>query len=133
VGTVVTASAGSVVQCLVPLGLAVYFLAWRRDSLAAAACLAWAATNFQEASVYIDDAPYEELQLIGGEHDWATVLGPEHLNRLQDAGSIASTVRGIGLVVLLVAVALCIVSLATASPSPPRSRDSADADERFPV
>ena len=100
VGTVVTASAGSVMQCLVPLGLGIYFVAWRRDRLAAAACLAWAAANFQEASVYIADAPFEELQLIGGEHDWATVLGPEHLDRLQDAGSIASTVRGIGIVIL---------------------------------
>jgi len=133
VGTVVTASAGSVLQCLVPFGLAVYFLGWRKDRLAAAACLAWAATNFQEASVYIADAPYEELQLIGGEHDWATVLGPEHLNRLQDAGSIASTVRGIGVVVLLVAVALCIVSLATAGSNPPRSRESEAVDERFRV
>ncbi len=133
VGPVVTAAAGSVMQCLVPVGLAVYFVAWRRDRLAGAACLAWAATNFQEASVYIADAPFEELQLIGGEHDWAAVLGPEHLNRLHDAGSIASTVRGTGIVVLLVAVALCIVALATSSGARPRSRDAEAVDERFLV
>jgi hypothetical protein len=133
VGTVVTASAGSALQCLVPLGLGVYFLAWPRDRLAGAACFAWAATNFQEASVYIADAPYEELQLIGGEHDWATVLGPEHLNRLQDAGSIALTVRGIGAVILLVAVVLCLVTLATSGPDRRKPSDPNRADERFLV
>ncbi len=136
VGTVVTASAGSVMQCAVPVGLAVYFLAWRRDRLAAAACLAWAASNFQEAAVYIADAPFQQLQLIGGEHDWATVLGPEHLNRLQDAGSIAGTVRGAGVVVLVVAVALTLVTLVTAGSgrgaSGPR-HDAGEVDERFLV
>jgi hypothetical protein len=136
VGTVVTASAGSVMQCAVPLGLAVYFVGWRRDRLAGAACLAWAAANFQEVAVYVADAPYEQLQLIGGEHDWATVLGPEHLDRLHDAGSIAASVRGTGIVVLLVAVGLCIVTLATSgsgrSPGT-RPRDGDQADERFLV
>ncbi|MGZ8763071.1 MAG: hypothetical protein ACXW2Y_07080 [Acidimicrobiia bacterium] len=136
VGTVVTASAGSVMQCLVPIAIAGYFLVWRRDRLAAAACLAWAATNLQEAAVYIADAPFEELQLIGGEHDWATVLGPEHLNRLHDAGSIAGTVRGIGVVVLVAAVFLCIVTLATSGSGSANRRDprqSAEVDERFLV
>jgi hypothetical protein len=133
VGTVVTASAGSVMQCAVPVGLGIYFIAWRRDRLAGAACLAWATGNFQEAATYIADAPYEQLQLIGGEHDWATVLGPEHLNRLQDAGSIASTVRGIGIVILLAAVALCIVALATSGSRQPVRRDREESDERFLV
>ena len=125
VGTVVTAAAGSTTQCLVPLALAAYFLVWRRDRLACAACLAWGATNFQEAAVYIADAPYERLQLIGGEHDWAAVLGPEHLDRLHDAGSIAATVRGIGVVVLVIAVGLCLVGLATAGTKHPA--DASDA------
>ena len=133
VGTVVTASAGSVMQCLVPVGLALYFLAWRRDRLAAAACLAWAAGNFQEAAVYIADAPFQQLQLIGGEHDWATVLGPEHLDRLQDAGSIAGTVRGAGVVVLVMAVVLALVTLAMSGSRRDGSGRRDDVDERFPV
>jgi hypothetical protein len=133
VGTVVTAAAGSATQCAVSIGLAVYFLGWRRDRLAGAACLAWAAANLQEAAVYIADAPYEQLQLIGGEHDWATVLGPEHLNRLQDAGSIASTVRGTGVVVLMAAVVLCLVTLATSGSKRSSSGGRDEVDERFPV
>src|SRR5688572_23047535 len=63
-----TAAMGSVVQVAIPLSLAVYF-AWRsRDLLGAGLCLAWAGASAQEVSVYIADAPYERLQLIGGEH-----------------------------------------------------------------
>jgi hypothetical protein len=131
VGTVVTAAAGSAMQCLVPVGLAVYFLGWRRDRLAAAACLAWGATNLQEAAVYIADAPFEQLQLIGGDHDWATVLGPEHLDRLQDAGSIAGTVRGIGVVLLIAAAVLCILALVTSHPDrPDRAAHDTAGDSR---
>jgi hypothetical protein len=138
-GTVATASAGSVLQCAVAVGLGIYFVGWRRDRLAGAACLAWAAGNFQEASVYIADAPFEQLQLIGGEHDWATVLGPEHLNRFHDADSIAGTVRGGGVVVLVVAVVLCIVGLATARSDRLNRQDPRDpgdldqVDKRFLV
>lgn len=113
INAVITAAAGSANQCLVPLGLAVYFAVWRRDRLAGALCLAWAATNFQEAAVYIADAPYERLQLIGGEHDWAFVLGPEHLDRLTGAGSIASVVGGIGVLLLVVSIAACLATLVT--------------------
>ena len=98
-----TAAMGSINQCAVPLGIALYFYFWRRDTIAGSVCLAWAATNFQDASVYIADAPYQRLQLIGGEHDWAAVLGPDHLNMLQDAHMIATVVRDTGLVLLVVA------------------------------
>jgi hypothetical protein len=134
-GTVVTAAAGSTMQCAVPLGIAGYFLVLRRDRLAAAACLAWAATNFQEAAVYIADAPYERLQLIGGDHDWATVLGPAHLNRLQDAADIAGAVRALGVVLLVLGVALCAWTLVASRAPAPDVTEAAgpDASERFLV
>ena len=103
---VVTAAMGSITQVLVPVGLAVYF-GVRRDLLGAGLCLAWAGTSAQNASVYIADAPYQALLLLGGEHDWAFVLGPEHLNRLRDAHVIAGFVKGTGLVLLLAGTALC--------------------------
>jgi hypothetical protein len=103
VNEALTAAMGSINQCAVPTGLALYFYFKRRDTVAGSVCLAWAATNFQDASVYIADAPYQRLQLIGGEHDWAAVLGPAHLNMLQDAHLIATIVRDTGLVLLLAA------------------------------
>ena len=86
-----TAAAGSIFQVGIPLALAVYFLAARHDHRGAGVCLAWTATSAADVARYIADAPYQRLPLIGGEHDWATILGPQHLDRLQDAMVWAAT------------------------------------------
>ena len=108
---VVMAMAGSINQVAVPLGIAVYFLWARRDLLAGALCLAWASTSAQNASVYIADAPYQRLQLIGGFHDWAFVLGPDHFNVLNRAAFIGGAVKYFGILMWLVAVGLCVAGL----------------------
>jgi hypothetical protein len=126
INQVLTAAMGSIMQCAVPLGLAVYFASFRRDRVAALACLAWAATNFQDVSVYIADAPTQALQLIGGEHDWAFALGPEGLDRLDQAAQLASTVRGIGVLILLSAIVLALSGLwASWTSTPAPSLDAA--------
>ena len=79
---------GSINQIAVPLGLAAYFFVIRRDTVGAGLCLAWAGTSAQNVSLYIADAPYQLLPLIGGRHDWAFILGPEHLNMLGSAHAI---------------------------------------------
>jgi hypothetical protein len=71
---VVTAAMGSTTQVAVPLGCALYFAFWRRDYVGAGVCTAWAGTSARDASVYVADAPYQRLELIGGEHDWAFIL-----------------------------------------------------------
>jgi hypothetical protein len=109
---IVTATMGSVVQIAVPVGLAVYFLLARRDLLGAGACFAWAATSAVDVSVYIADAPYERLPLIGGYHDWAFILGPEHLDVLTAAHTLATVVKGLGFVLLLTGFACCVSDLA---------------------
>jgi len=123
---VVMAMMGSISQVAVPLGIAVYFFWIRRDLLAGALCVAWAATSAQNASVYIADAPYQRLQLIGGFHDWAFVLGPEHFDVLNRAALIAAVVKGFGIVLWLTAVGLCFAGLFGAGRSahekPPDSR-----------
>ena len=104
---VVTAAMGSITQVGVPLGLSIYFLWARKDRVAAGICLAWASTSAQDASIYVADAPFQALPLIGGEHDWAFVLGPENLNMLDKAHSVAATVKGLGFVMLLVGISIC--------------------------
>jgi len=107
-----TAAMGSIAQVAVPLGLAAYFgLRWR-DPIAAGICLAWAATSAQDASVYVADAPYQHLALIGGEHDWAFVLGPAHLDALEHAAGIAGIVKGFGALLLVAGLGLCAFPLA---------------------
>ena len=94
-------AAGSANQILVPLGLAAYFFVIRRDAVGGGLCLAWAGTSAQNVSVYIADAPYQLLPLIGGLHDWAFILGPAHLNMLGSAHAIAGAVKVFGLLCLL--------------------------------
>jgi hypothetical protein len=107
---VITASMGSITQIAVPVGLAIYFMWARKDRVAGGVCLAWASTSAQDASIYIADAPYQALQLIGGEHDWAFVLGPEHFNILDRADTVAAVVKGSGFVMLLAGIAICAAS-----------------------
>jgi hypothetical protein len=132
VSELLTAAMGSIMQIAVPLGLAAYFWFVRRDHVATVVCAAWAATNFQDVSVYIGDAPHERLELIGGEHDWAYVLGPEQLDRLDQASRIAGTVRGIGLVLALTALA-CAAYGAYSAYSALSTRASAPAAARSPA
>ena len=90
----ITAMAGSVAQVAVPLAIASH--------------LTWAGTSARDASVYIAEAPYERLGLIGGIHDWAFALGPEGFDALGRAGAVASGVHGAGLVMVVAAVAGCL-------------------------
>jgi hypothetical protein len=111
----VTAAMGSVSQVIVPVGLAVYFASARRDLLGAGLCLAWAGGAAQEASVYVADAPFQRLELIGGEHDWAFVLG--RLEALDAANELAATVLVLAWVLVLTGVATCVWGLVRFRPS----------------
>lgn len=120
---VITASMGSITQVMVPVGLATYFLVFRKDRLGGGVCLAWAATSAQDASVYIADAPYQRLHLIGGTHDWAFVLGPDHLNMLSSAHTIAAVVKGSGFLLLFAGIAVCAWGLLHPEPKPDLQRE----------
>jgi hypothetical protein len=49
---------------------------------------------------------YEALQLIGGDHDWAFILG--RLDLLEASGKIAALIRGGGAVLVLAGLAACL-------------------------
>lgn len=102
---VVRAAMGNGTQTLLPLGLAAVFGLRERNWLGVVVCLGWAATTMQDASVYIADAPYQRLHLIGGYHDWAFVLGES--GRLDQAESLARLVWTGGLMLWVVAAAGC--------------------------
>lgn len=105
----ITAVMGSVVQIAVPAGLAVYF-GWRRgDLLGMGLCLAWAGSASQEVSVYVADAPHQRLLLIGGEHDWAFILG--RLNALDAADELAAVVSAAAWALVLSGLGACLLGL----------------------
>jgi hypothetical protein len=104
---VVTALMGSVFQVAVPVGLAAYFGLRRRDLLAAGLCLAWAGASAVDVSVYIADAPFQRLPLIGGSHDWAYLLSPAAFGNLGGATAIAGIVKVAGAGLILAGIGLC--------------------------
>lgn len=109
-GEVVHFMAGSVAQVAAPLGLAAYFLfSPRREWVGVGVCLAWAGTSAYDVSVYIADAPYERLQLIGGQHDWAYLL--RHFGSLESADSIAGMVKSSGMLLVVAGALACLVPL----------------------
>lgn len=103
-----TAALGSITQIAVPGGLALYFLWWRKDRIAGGLMLAWAGTSAWDASVYIADAPYERLQLIGGDHDWAFLLGPTEFNNYAIADDLAAFVEFTGGLSLIAGLLICL-------------------------
>ena len=103
---VVMLMAGSGAQIAVPIGLAAYFLFFRKDRLGGALCLAWAVTSAKDVAVYVTDAPYQALPLIGGEHDWAAILGPAHFD----------AIRGFGMALLFGAFAICVWAIVLDEP-----------------
>jgi len=100
--------AGSVAQVAVPAGLAVYFGFVRRDAIGAGFCTAWAGTSAYDVAVYVADAPFQRLSLIGGYHDWAYLLGPGELDALSAAGTIATAIRFGGAVAIGAGILICL-------------------------
>jgi hypothetical protein len=102
----VTAAMGSITQIAVPFGIAVYFAWIRSDHVATSVCLTWAATAARDVSEYIKDAPFQQLELIGGEHDWAFLL-TGHLDRAEPLARMTWT---LGMFLLLTALALAVAT-----------------------
>lgn len=105
-GTVISFVMGSGMQVLVPLGLAGYFWFWQGDRTAAGIIMVWAGTSLQDVSVYVADAPYRALQLIGGTHDWWFLL--DRWDKLEWANEIARSTWALGLLVATAGLFLAI-------------------------
>jgi len=104
------ALAGSIAQVAIPLLVAAYFFFRRGDWVAAGVCLAWAATSALEVAIYVADAPTQKLDLIGDQHDWAFILGPEGYNAMDKSQSLAHTIRDGASVGALVGLVVCLAA-----------------------
>lgn len=65
---------GSLFQVVFPLVFVGSFLL-RKDLFSASIIAIWAADSLMDVSYYIGDAYAQRMPLIGGEHDWAFLLG----------------------------------------------------------
>lgn len=105
---VVYFAGGSIGQIAWPLGIGIAFIVFNKDALGAGLCFAWAGSSAQNVSLYIADAPTMALPLIGGQHDWNTILGYEHFDRLDWADGLSKGVWTFGLLLWIGGLALCI-------------------------
>lgn len=113
---------GSLMQVMVPVVIAGYFVA-TRQMYAGAIALCWAAQNLWDVSIYIQDAQERSLPLLGGEnvlHDWHFLL--LDMNLLAKAQLVSGFVFFLGSVLYLVAIGAGLyfarVDNSTTSPSP---------------
>jgi hypothetical protein len=91
---------GSLVQCLLPLALAL--VTWRQNVTQLVYPGFWLGENLVNVSVYIKDAPYKQLRLLarGLIHDWNWLLA----DNLDSAEPIGEIVFILGLLVCFASI-----------------------------
>ena len=103
---------GALGQLIIPAIFSIYFLIYR-NTYASLIMLWWFGDNLINISIYISDASTQTLPLIGGEHDWAYLLGKYHL--LNSDAAIGGTVYDLGLSVMSIAIIFGAIAAIPAS------------------
>ncbi len=104
-GSFMTILGGSLLQVLVPLIFAGYFMV-HQQYFAISVMLYWAAINFINVSVYAGDALLMQLPLLTGDeadHDWNQLLF--QLGWLRHTATVSHVIFAIGIVCILIALA----------------------------
>ena len=96
---------GSLFQVVFPLAFTVSFLL-RRDFFAAGFTLLWIGDSLIDVSFYVGDAYRQELPLLGGEHDWAVLLGM--LDWTHHADLLGSLTWWAGILTMLTGGLICL-------------------------
>jgi len=97
---------GTLMQLIVPAGIAVHFYL-RQERYGFAVALFWIAQNLFNIAVYVADAQAQALPLVGGGiHDWNYLLG--RMGLLELDGGIAGFLRLLGWALTLFSVALAV-------------------------
>ena len=101
---------GTLMQLLIPLSVAIYFIK-TGQKYSAAVGMIWFGQNFFHIAPYIKDARSQSLPLVGGDiHDWSYILGKFHLLEMDQIISTGAWLLGIKIVVLTVILAFFIKS-----------------------
>jgi hypothetical protein len=118
-GTTMTILGGSLLQVLVPL--AWFAVALRQRSHVAPVPLFFAGENIMDVSLYVRDAPWRLLPLLGGHksgHDWYNLL--TMWDAMEAAEGLADVLYFGGLVIGLAAIAAGVVLACKTFFGPPK-------------
>lgn len=99
---------GSLFQSIFPLAFSLHFIR-QRDFFAACLTLMWSGDSLIDVSFYVGDAYRQEMPLIGGEHDWAVLLGM--LDLTHHADFLGGLTWWLGALLMLSAWGLCLFLL----------------------
>lgn len=114
---------GTLGQLLIPLIFMGYFIR-QGEYFSASVLFWWFGQNFIGIGAYIADARTQVLPLIGGEHDWAYLLG--EMNLLHKDVYLGGLVQNIGGGIMLTALILALLSLE--SKGLPKKKEDTDQD-----
>ena len=95
---------GTLGQLFVPGAFAVYFF-FKKDYRASLFCTFWISQNLINISIYMADAPYQRLPLLGGDgtiHDWVYICG--ELRCLHIIETLARVVKVTGVLGMMASV-----------------------------
>jgi hypothetical protein len=130
-GTTMHFLGGTLGQLAVPAGLAVYFVRFRREPFAAAACAWWLGENLANISVYMSDARDLALPLVGGgDHDWNNLFYTFGLLGQDSVAAVSAWTHRTGTFVMLLGLAWLGMFLL---PQGTRQRFESVVSERFPL
>ena len=103
-GEFVQVLGGSLNQLIIPLIFVGYFII-KKDFYSASILFIWFGYSLINVSVYIADAYYMRLPLLGGDgviHDWNYILSS--INLLRFYNSIANVVKAIGIFSIIIGI-----------------------------
>lgn len=102
---------GSLVQVLVPLGFAGYFLLFHRDLVGVSLMLAWTGLSAGETAAYIADAAAQTIVIGPGhtQHDWAIALTA--LDRMGAADELAWIFQAAALACIFIGMGVAAIGV----------------------
>lgn len=99
---------GTLMQLIIPIAILTNFL-YKKDFFGVGFSVFWIGDNFINISYYITDAPYQRLLLIGGQHDWAYLLGKSNLLHL--AKPLADLNLFLGSSLIIIALIILVLNI----------------------
>ena len=117
-GEIVNLAAGSFFQLLIPFVVAVSLLR-KREFFSVLVALWWMGESMLGVGRYIDDARAQELELLGGDHDFAVLFAHWPLLFPYDT-LIGGVVRGIGATLMVTTLTCCFVLIMLQQKTPPQ-------------
>jgi hypothetical protein len=113
---------GPLLQIVAPVLATIAIILIRRDLFLASCTAAWAAVSLAETARYVADAPVGAIEHLGGEQDFALILGSDHLDLLARSGELAELVEAAGIVTMAASITFMVGGLVLATGEERRQR-----------